>query len=93
MLRSRFFTGIDGQEYYWKPGSRRFEVSASKRSSWARTNLASLTPGFPRALPQPTQCFDRYGGVLAVYEYLMEDTSYAKMDVKPLGVSLRRLSL
>ncbi|KAG9000613.1 hypothetical protein FRB94_009570 [Tulasnella sp. JGI-2019a] len=54
----RYFTAIDGQEYFWKPASRRL------------------------------QCFDRHGGLLAVYEYLMEDISYAKLDVKPLGWSM-----
>ncbi|KAG9003219.1 hypothetical protein FRB90_011232 [Tulasnella sp. 427] len=51
----RVFLGLDGQEYCWKPASRRLE------------------------------CFDSNDGVLAVYEYLVDDPSYAKLDVKPLG--------
>lgn len=51
----RVFVGLDGQEYCWKPASRRLE------------------------------CFDTNDGLLAVYEYLVDDPSYAKLDIKPLG--------
>lgn len=69
----RVFVGIDGQEYFWKPASRRLEVRCVVLCTERKSHLVF-------------QCFDKNDGLLAVYEYLVDDPSYAKLDIKPLGV-------
>ncbi|ELU45281.1 hypothetical protein AG1IA_00683 [Rhizoctonia solani AG-1 IA] len=68
--RSRSFVAVDGNEYQWRPGSRRLEV----RDAQMYACRQCANPRF--------KCYDKNDRLIALYEWLLDGPSHARLEIK-----------
>ncbi|KAG8678377.1 hypothetical protein FRC09_019886 [Ceratobasidium sp. 395] len=72
----RYFVAVDGNEYQWRPGSRRLEVREQYYDPQPQIDHA-LTPRFVNV-----QCYDKNDRLIALYEWLLDGPSHARLEIK-----------